>query len=113
MPANAHLSIGTMLVGRYRIDQVLGQGDYGVMYKAWDTRLDNPCALKENLETSPEATRQFTQQAAQLSGLRHPNQPHCGTSQHMTCPLLTSRRPCWGVSRQHFSCAHRLLSHQT
>ena len=75
MTAFTPLSIGTILAERYRIVKSLGQGDFGVMYKAWDTRLNNPCALKENLETSPEAEQQFTQQAAQLAGLRHPNLP--------------------------------------
>ena len=75
MPVNTPLSIGTTLAGRYRILEQLGQGDFGAMYKAWDTRLDTPYAVKENFETSPEAELQFTQQAAQLAGLRHSNLP--------------------------------------
>ena len=49
MTANTPISIGTTLAGRYRIVEPLGQGDFGAMYKAWDTRLDNPLCHQRKL----------------------------------------------------------------
>ena len=40
---------GAILHNRYRIVKLLGQGGFGTMYRAWDTTLGRPCALKENL----------------------------------------------------------------
>jgi len=47
-PATAHrtLAEGEML-NWYRIDSVLGRGGFGVIYRATDTNLDHPVAIKE------------------------------------------------------------------
>jgi formylglycine-generating enzyme required for sulfatase activity/predicted Ser/Thr protein kinase len=69
------LSTGQILNNRYRIVKLLGQGGFGAVYKAWDTNLNGPCALKENKETSPVAQAQFQREASMLFNLRHPNLP--------------------------------------
>ncbi len=69
------LATGTILAQRYRIVKLLGQGGFGAVYKAWDTRLNAPCAVKENFETGEEAARQFAREASILANLRHPNLP--------------------------------------
>jgi serine/threonine protein kinase len=69
------LQPGQMLNSRYRIVRLLGQGGFGAVYRAWDTNLNRPCAVKENLDTSPEAQRQFTREATVLANLSHPNLP--------------------------------------
>ena len=46
-----------------RIERELGRGGFGAVYCAWDMNLNKYCAVKENLETSPEAQRQYTQWA--------------------------------------------------
>ena len=69
------LQIGQVLNRRYRIDSLLGQGGYGAVYKAWDLSLERPCAVKENLDTSDVARRQFTREATVLASLSHPNLP--------------------------------------
>ncbi len=53
----------------------MGQGGFGAVYRAWDSNLNKPCALKENLDVSPEAQRQFTREATVLANLSHPNLP--------------------------------------
>jgi len=67
------LSAGHVLNKHYRIVTLLGQGGFGAVYKAWDLNLSTHCAVKENLDTSPEAQRQFEREARMLYNLRHPN----------------------------------------
>jgi len=69
------LSSGQILNTRYRIVNLLGQGGFGAVYRAWDLHLRQPCAIKENLDTTPEAQRQFEREATILSSLTHPNLP--------------------------------------
>lgn len=66
---------GYILNSRYRIVKLLGQGGFGAVYKAWDLNLSHSCAVKENLDTSLEAQRQFTREATVLANLSHPNLP--------------------------------------
>ena len=42
------LNVGTVLNSRYRIVKLVGQGGFGAVYRAWDTSLSQPVALKEN-----------------------------------------------------------------
>ena len=60
------LAQGQILNNRYRIVSLLGEGGFGAVYKAWDTKLNGPCALKENYGVTPEAERQFAQEATIL-----------------------------------------------
>jgi serine/threonine protein kinase len=69
------LSVGQVVDNRYRIVKLLGQGGFGAVYQAWDTRLERLCALKENLDPTPEVERQFGKEATILANLNHPNLP--------------------------------------
>ncbi|MEW5873507.1 MAG: SUMF1/EgtB/PvdO family nonheme iron enzyme [Chloroflexota bacterium] len=69
------LTPGDILHNRYRIVKLLGQGGFGAVYKAWDTSFDEPVALKESLEISPAAQKQFQLEAKLLFKLRHANLP--------------------------------------
>ena len=69
------LKSDTILQDRYRIVAELGRGGFGAVYKAWDINLNRICAIKENLDTTEEARRQFTREAMVLAGLSHPNLP--------------------------------------
>jgi serine/threonine-protein kinase len=66
---------GAILHNRYRIVKLLGQGGFGTMYRAWDTTLGRPCALKENLDPASEIQQQFLLEARILANLSHPNLP--------------------------------------
>jgi serine/threonine-protein kinase len=64
-----------VLHGRYRVEGLLGKGGFGAVYRAWDLSLSRQCAVKENLDTSPEAQRQFEREARVLASLSHSNLP--------------------------------------
>lgn len=69
------LQPGSTIEGRYRVERLLGQGGMGAVYQAWDLRLAQWVAIKENALTAAEAQTQFEQEARVLARLRHPNLP--------------------------------------
>ena len=69
------LTINSTLEKRYQIEKKPGEGGFGAVYQAMDTRLSVRCAIKESLHTTEEATRQFRREAEMLAKLRHPNLP--------------------------------------
>src|SRR3954468_2696889 len=59
--------------GNYRIDEKLGEGGMGVVYRATDTELDRSVAIKTLLTSAdPEASGRFMREAKAASRLAHP-----------------------------------------
>ena len=69
------LDRGALLYNRYRIIEILGQGGMGSIYRAVDDNLGVEVAVKENLFTTEEYSRQFRREAIILASLKHPNLP--------------------------------------
>lgn len=72
------------LQSRYRLESELGRGGFGAVYKAWDLNISRPCAVKENLDPSLEAARQFAREASVLANLSHPHLPR--VTDHFSIP---------------------------
>src|SRR5713226_6593616 len=63
-------------IAHYRIESKLGEGGMGVVYRAFDTHLDRPVALKvlpAEAVANPERKKRFVQEAKAASALNHPN----------------------------------------
>ncbi len=66
-----------LVLGHYRVLELLGEGGMGQVYKALDQRLNRPVALKvirpERLTQNPEVIRRFHREARAAAQLHHPN----------------------------------------
>jgi serine/threonine protein kinase len=69
------LEVNSLLYNRYRIDEIIAEGGMGAIYRGFDQSLGVQVAIKENLFTAENSTRQFRREATLLAGLRHPNLP--------------------------------------
>lgn len=68
--------VGKTLGGRYRLDELLGQGGMSAVYRAMDPNLRREVAVKlihSHLSNQPEFVRRFEEEAAAVAQLRHPN----------------------------------------
>lgn len=71
------LSQGHILASRYEIVRLLSdQGGMGMVYVAWDQRLEAFAAVKENLFREADMEIAFRREAQILANLNHPALPH-------------------------------------
>ena len=61
--------------GAYRIDGIIGEGGMGVVYRAFDTKLNRPAAIKLLSDDIADAAarRRFQREAQTVSSLNHPH----------------------------------------
>src|SRR5207237_1884533 len=70
----ARVLVAGETVQHYRVLEKIGEGGMGVVYKALDTRLDRPVAIKVLRSTSDPSRRlQFAWEARAAASLRHPH----------------------------------------
>ena len=75
MTAQTEIGIGSEFVG-YRIDEVIGRGGLGVVYRAYDLRLTRTVALKlmaPELALDQRFRERFSREAELAMSLEHPN----------------------------------------
>jgi len=63
-------------IKHYKIGELLGKGGMGVVYRAQDTKLNRPVALKmlkAELTDNPDRLRRFLQEARAAAALTHPS----------------------------------------
>jgi eukaryotic-like serine/threonine-protein kinase len=68
--------LGKTIVGKYRIEQMLGEGGMGKVYKATQLGIDRPIVLKvlrQALLSDDRTVRRFQREAKAASRLNHPN----------------------------------------
>ncbi|MGN6557540.1 MAG: serine/threonine-protein kinase [Solirubrobacterales bacterium] len=63
--------VGTLVLNRFLIERRLGSGGFGVVYEAWDGRLERPVAVKA-IEQRGEAGRRVLREAQAAARLNHP-----------------------------------------
>ncbi|MBZ5633285.1 MAG: protein kinase [Acidobacteriia bacterium] len=73
-PGQKPLTSGTQ-IGSYRIEFQIGEGGMGTVYRALDTKLNRPVAIKflSNELADVTARRRFQREAQMASSLNHPH----------------------------------------
>lgn len=68
--------IGQVLSERYRVDELLGEGGFGAVYRGTQLGLERPVAIKvlrRELAADQESIERFLREAEAVANLRHPN----------------------------------------
>src|ERR1700690_2480104 len=68
--------LGTMIAGRYRLDAVIGRGGMSTVYRAFDTVLERPVAIKlmhREIAADSDQLERFRREARSVAQLNHPH----------------------------------------
>src|SRR5688572_15984312 len=76
------IEIGTVLQDRFLIEDEIGVGGMGAVYRATDQKFGTAVAIKETFYRDKELAEAFEREARLLNGLHHPIFPH--VSDHFT-----------------------------
>ena len=67
---------GDVLAGRFRLDELIGRGGMATVFRAWDTLLGRPVAVKllrPEITADPDLALRFRREAHAAAVLHHPN----------------------------------------
>src|SRR5471030_3451615 len=68
--------LGTLLAGRYRLDAQIGRGGMSTVYRACDTVLERPVAIKlmhSEITSDSDQLERFRREARSVARLNHPH----------------------------------------
>ncbi len=68
--------LGTLLGGRYRLDAQIGRGGMSTVYRAFDTTLERPVAIKlmhREIASDSDQLERFRREARSVARLNHPH----------------------------------------
>ncbi len=63
--------VGSLVLNRFLIERRIGSGGFGVVYEAWDGRLERPVAVKA-IESRGDVSRRVLREAQAAARLNHP-----------------------------------------
>jgi eukaryotic-like serine/threonine-protein kinase len=69
-------TLGTTLAGRYRLEATIGRGGMSTVYRAFDTVLERPVAIKlmhREIASDSDQLERFRREARAVAGLSHPH----------------------------------------
>src|SRR5580704_13725791 len=69
-------ALGTLLGGRYRLDAQIGRGGMSTVYRAFDTVLERPVAIKlmhREIASDSDQLERFRREARAVARLSHPH----------------------------------------
>ncbi len=72
-PGSGPLPAGTMVGDSFRIDGPIGAGGMGVVYRAWDVRLQRTVAIKLHSAGTAAGVQRLMREARALARVSHPN----------------------------------------
>jgi serine/threonine protein kinase len=64
--------VGSLVLNRFLIERRIGSGGFGVVYEAWDGRLERPVAVKAIESGGTQACRRVLREAQAAARLNHP-----------------------------------------
>ena len=68
--------IGTLINGRFRLEEKIGAGGMSTVYRAYDTTLERWVAIKSmhrDISTDPDQLERFRREARAVARLNHPH----------------------------------------
>ncbi len=69
-------ALGTVIAGRYRLDEEVGRGGMSTVYRAFDTVLERPVAIKlmhREIASDSDQLERFRREARAVAQLNHPH----------------------------------------
>ncbi len=69
------IRVGVVVDNKYRVEEMVGQGGMGAVFRAWDLRLERSVAIKvvrADLLAAPEARVRFRRESMMVARLQHP-----------------------------------------
>jgi eukaryotic-like serine/threonine-protein kinase len=97
--------LNALLDGRYRLGQPIGRGGMGVVYRAFDTRLERPVAVKLLADAGATNKERSAREVQALGRLAHPNlvrllDAEPGVRSYLVMDLIEGANLAWRLAHE-------------